>query len=99
MIAYWYCPVCQEEVDSSRVTYSGQHYVLENRYIIDDNGKPSSEYTIHELLALLTEAEDYLNKLDKRGKTKKTCLTNIIVTQIKRIERLAEIIKEREDEF
>ena len=25
MTAYWYCPVCQEEVDSSRVTCSEHH--------------------------------------------------------------------------
>lgn len=34
MSEYWYCPVCKEEVDSSRVTYSEHHDAACNAPVI-----------------------------------------------------------------
>ena len=63
------------------------------------NGKPSGEYSIHELLALLADAEEYLVKQEKLSRANGNMLADIVATQTIRVAKLVNIIKEREEEF
>jgi len=63
------------------------------------NGKPSNEYSIHELLALLADAEEYLGKQEKLSKANENKLSGVISKLVTRTNHLSKIIQEREEEF
>jgi len=90
-------PTQPTEPTQTPIKKERQMIQIEEQILI--NGKPSDEYSIHELLALLADAEEYLGKQEKLSKANENKLSGVISKLATRTNHLSKIIQERENEF